>query len=179
MIIQLIKRKYLHFVFLFLLIIYISFSNAVYVNFILRNGKPVEVNSELPTETSNLEYDFGSVDPIRYGGQNFYLLTGYALHDTLPPNEHQIKIVLHSTTQDFIFDADKVAEPIIIKRRHDYNMNMRYAEFKMMFSKEVLPCDNYRIGIIIGNLEGYMQGFIMTNAYIERSPNTVRFIYEH
>lgn len=177
MIIQFAKRRFIHLIILVLLIGYLIAVDPVYVAFFLRHGKPIAINPSLPRETNNFDVNFGDLQPIRYDGQDLFELTGYGLHHSLPHEEHHIKIILHSTSRDILFDTDRPAVSRVIVNRPDFVKTMRFAEFRMMFSKEVLPVDNYRIGIIIEDLKGNVLGYKLTNSYIERQPNKIRFIY--
>lgn len=178
MIAQFLKKKSPHLILFFLLIVYVISANFLYITFFLRNGKPIDTNPSLPAETNNIEYKLvNAIKPVLYDGQTLYLIRGYALHNTLASESYSIKIVFHSTSENLIFETYRVSEPSFIRGRPDFTWDMRSAEFQMRFAKEVFRPDNYRIGIIIEDLEGNVLGLRMTNSYIEFTPNTFRFIY--
>jgi hypothetical protein len=177
MVFQFIKSKFLHILILVLMIAYVLAANTLFVTFFLRHGKPIARDFTPPPETNNFEYDFGPLESIRYDGENVFVIRGYALHQTMLPGSYHVKVLMHSTSQNLLFETDRTATPSVLRRRKDYYNGMRPAEFQAMISMNVLDVNNYRIGLVIEDEHGAVQGFIMTEAYVERSPNALRFIY--
>jgi hypothetical protein len=174
--IHLIKGKVLHLIIFGLLVIYVLSANTIYTTFFLKHGKPIPGKIELPPQTQSIQFAFLPIEEIRYDGQDYFSLHGYALHDTLKPGDYLIKIVLHSTTEDLVFPVDGTAVFYLLHKRPDYNESMNLAEFKMIFSKNVLKVDNYQIGILVEEKQGSRRYYQLTGNYIERTPNNLRFL---
>ncbi len=175
---HLVKGKALHLILFCLLVLYVFNANALYTTFILKNGKPVSGKIQRPTQTKDFQYGFAPtpVEEVRYGGEDLYALRGYALHNTLPSTKYLIKIVLRSDNAELVFTGDPPAVPNLLLSRPDYNKSMDEAEFRMLFSKNVLKVGKYQIGILLTDKQGRALSYQWTASSIERTPNTIRFL---
>lgn len=167
-----------HFIIGGLLIIYLLSANSLFVAFFLRNGKPVQEKTALPPETDQIYFHIDSLSPVRYDGEDLYELRGYAFTKTAAePADFTIKIVLHSPTQDLVFNREPVARPDVTQAlQSTYKKNLDKSGFRMFISKDVLKIENYQIGILLEGKQGSSRYYIKTGQYIERTPNTLRFI---
>jgi hypothetical protein len=177
---QSLSRYKKHVVILGILLIYLLSANRIHTQFFLKNGKPSAENISLPTQTDQLIYSVRSLTPISQDGESLYELRGYAFSKVDPEIAHyQIKIVLHSTSQDLIFPTETVIRTDVTQAFPDFKTNLDKSGFRMLLTKFALNNGNYQIGILLEDTQGTNRFYQLTKTYIERDVNRIRFIADN
>lgn len=161
-----------------MLLVYLLTAGRLYVQFILKDGKPVSSNVQVPAEvsTDGLVYKLGDFIPVRVNGQDLYQLKGYAFLSAQPETKNKISVVLVSPTQKLAFQTSTVQYPNMIESYPNYKPGMASAEFSMLLSKSVLKPGTYQVGILVEDAAGQNKSFVLTPAKIQKTPNNLRYL---
>jgi len=158
------------------LLIYVASANQLYVNFFLKNGKPVSKNEPLPTEVRPIVYQLSdTLQPVRRNGESLYELTGYAFFQDNPLEQTQIKIVLYSPTLKLTFPTQASPYPDMIRSYSGFKPGMEDAQFDLLLSKNVVKPGTYQICILLESGNGEDQVYVMTGGTILKTPNTLTY----
>jgi hypothetical protein len=160
-----------------MLVIYLLFANQQYIQFFLKDGKPIDTNVNLPSPSQNIAFKLTDVmQPIQYNGQTLYEIKGYAFLAAFPEQINNIMIVLNSDTRNIIFPTRYVPIPDMIKSLSFYTSSMDQAEFSFLLSKNVLATGKYQIGIMLQPVGGISPSYVLTRSSIEKTPNTLKYL---
>jgi hypothetical protein len=162
------------------LVIYLLSANQLYVQFILKNGKPVATNLDLPPVSSNgIVYRLSDfVQPLRYEGQDQLQLKGYAFTAANPTALNKITVILISSEgQTIAFPTMANPFPNMIESYKGYVKGMEHAEFSVLLSKNALKPGTYKIGILLEDSGGASRSYVLTGSRIQKTPNIVHYFY--
>jgi len=158
------------------LLIYIASANQLYVDLVLREGKPVSKNEPLPTETRPIVYQLSdTLQPVRRNGENLYELDGYAFFQDNPLEQTQIKIVLYSPTLKLTFPTQAAKYPDMIQSYSGYKPGMDPTQFSLLLSKNALKPGTYQVFILLDGNNGEDQAYVMTTGTILKTPNKITY----
>jgi len=157
--------------------LYLLSATHLYVTYFVRNGKPLEDWTVLPKQTGNVISGVDDIRPVVYDGQDMYMVSGWVFSPDITESAgFTKKLVLHSVSRDFVFSSKDVLRKDLNKSLSQYSMNLEDAGFDLLIAKDVLPVDNYKIGFILEDQQGTVRVYQLTNNFIEREPNHLRFI---
>ena len=158
------------------LLIYLASANQLYVNLVLKEGKPVSKNDPLPSELRPIVYQLSdTLQPVRRNGENLYELSGYAFFQDNPLEQTQIKIMLYSATLKLTFPTQAAPYPDMIQSFSGYQPGMDHAQFDLLFSKNTLKPGSYQVCILLDGNGGEDQVYVMTVGTILKTPNTITY----
>ena len=158
------------------LLIYLASANQLYLNFFLKEGKPVSKNDPLPSEVRPIVYQLSdTLQPVRRNGENLYQLSGYAFFQDDPLAQTQIKMVLYSPTLKLTFPTQAAPYPDMIQSYFGYQPGMDQAQFNLLLSKNALKPGTYQVCILLEANNGEDQVYVMTNGTILKTPNTITY----
>jgi hypothetical protein len=158
------------------LLIYLASANQLYVNFFLRQGKPVSKNDPLPSEVRPIVYQLSdTLQSVRRNGENLFELSGYAFFQDNPLEPTQIKILLFSPTLKLTFPTQAAQYPDMIQSYSGYKPGMDRTQFSLLLSKNTLKPGTYQICILLQSLTGGDQVYVMTSGTILKTPNTITY----
>jgi hypothetical protein len=158
------------------LLIYVASANQLYVNLILKEGKPVSKNDPLPAEARPIVYQLSdTLQPVRRDGENLFELSGYAFFQDNPLEETQIKILLFSPTLNLTFPTQPAQYPDMIQSFSGYKPGMDHAQFTLLLSKNTLKPGTYQVYIMLESLTGEDQVSVMTGGTILKTPNKITY----
>jgi len=158
------------------LLIYFASANQLYVNFILKEGKPISKNDPLPTEVHPIVYQLSDIlQPVRRNGENLFELSGYAFFQDNPLEQTQIKILLFSPDLKLTFPTQAAPYPDMIQSYSGYKPGMDHAQFNLLLSKNTLKPGTYQICILLEGNNGADQAYVMTGGTILKTPNTITY----
>jgi len=158
------------------LLIYLASANQLYVNLVLKEGKPVSKNDPLPTETRPIVYQLSdTLQPVRRNGEDLYELNGYAFFQDAPVEPTQIKIVLYSPTLKLTFPTQAAQYPDMIESISEYKPGMDEAQFSLLLSKNALKPGTYQICVLLVGNTGEDQAYVMTTGTILKTPNKITY----
>jgi hypothetical protein len=151
---KLIKNNWFHIVAWMAIFMYYAVAPDLYVHFFLKNGKPLQIDGNIPTETNQIKFRVDGLEPIEYEGQDIYKLYGWAFL-TVNMNVHLSKyereIVLISDSKRYFFQTQSVKRPGVQKAYEHLNMDLLDSGFLTLISKDVIAPGEYRVGIIFKN----------------------------
>ena len=160
-----------------LVIIYTLFANQLYIQFVLRDGKPVASNVILPSIPQNIVFKLTDLlQPVHYNGQDLYEIKGYAFFAANPGQTNTIRIVLTSNTGNIVFPTRSVPVPDMIKSLPKYENSMDQAEFSFLVSKNVLATGKYQVGILLQPVGDAIPAYVLTTSSIQKTPNSLKYI---
>jgi hypothetical protein len=168
-----------HFMIVGLTILYIFSASSIYANFILQYGKPIQNATPLPTEAQQVVYKLENLNSTFYAGEDQYEINGCVFAPTYPDSPTFRKtFILHSTTADLFFPTYPIIWPNLNSLFPQYKFKLDDSAFKVFIAKETLRQGNYKIGFLLESTDGKIRIYQYVDAYIERSPNTLRLIYQ-
>jgi hypothetical protein len=172
-----ISGKQKHIIVWGVLLIYLLSANQLYVQLILKNGKPISTIAVVPAETIGVIFRLSDfLQPLRVNGQDLVELKGYAFTSANPKAENKITIILNSATQNLAFSTRANPFPNMIESYKGYTRGMDHAEFSLLLSKNALKPGTYKIGILLEEIGGANQSYVLTGCSIQTTPNTIRYI---
>jgi len=159
------------------LLVYLFSANQLYVQYILKNGKPFSTAIDLPAQTNGVTYRLSDfVQPLRYEGQDLVELKGYAFNAANPTAENKITIILSSADQKLAFQTRPDPFPNMIESYPNYTKGMDHAEFSLLLSKNALKPGTYKIGILLEDSRGASRAYVLTGSSIRKTPNIISYI---
>jgi len=164
-----------HILIVALLGLYLVTANNLYTQFILKHGKPAQVEFNLPAESGEMTYKLAEMRPVRVDGEDVYQLKGFAFNPASKTTDYRITVVLISEETRLAFKTQPVDFPSIIRSSKLFEPGMDDAEFRALISKRVLDSGTYRIGILLEEKYGEGKIFTMTEGTLFKTANTVRF----
>ena len=158
------------------LLIYVVSANQLYVNLVLKQGKPVGKNEPLPTQVNPIVYQLSdTLQPVRRNGENLYELSGYAFFQDDPLEKNQIKIMLYSPNLKLTFPTQPAQYPDMIQSYSGYKPGMDSAQFNLLLSKNTLKPGTYQVYILLDGNNGADQAYVMTTGTILKTPNKITY----
>jgi hypothetical protein len=160
-----------------LLLIYLLSANPLYVQFILRNGKPERVNAALPAAGPRQDfiYRLAHLRLVNYEREALYELRGFAFLRADPQRHNRVSVVLVSEDGNRVYPPVPLAVASMLKS-FDYQRPVdEQAEFRVLIAKQTLPPGNYQIGLLLEEEGGTRQDFLLTGSTIEKTPNKVLY----
>jgi hypothetical protein len=158
------------------LLIYLASANQLYVNLVLKEGKPVSKNDPLPSEVRPIVYQLSdTLQPVRRNGDNLFELSGYAFFQDRPLDQTQIKIVLFSPDLKLTFPTQTAQYPDMIQSYSGYQPGMDHAQFSWLLSKNTLKPGTYQVCILLESLTGGDLVYVMTGGTILKTPNKITY----
>lgn len=156
------------------MIIYLVFAHDLYIYFILKNGKPILVNAELPAAAKGIKFHIDTFKPTVYDGQNLYSMIGWAFSTADPamrPEDYERNLVLVSGKKNYIFPTISSPRLSLQKAYQSLGMELTNAGFSTIISQDVIKPGIYRIGIIFHDHHKGSSSYTLTNKYLIRTPN--------
>ncbi len=159
------------------LAIYLLSANQLYVQFILKNGKPFATNINLPpVASSGIVYRLSDfIQPLRYEGQDLLELKGYAFTSANPTALNKITVILSSGGESMAFPTLGDPNPNMIESYQGFTKGMEHAEFNLLLSKNVLKPGTYKIGILLEEVGSSQRWYVQTGSSIRKTPNLVSY----
>jgi hypothetical protein len=155
--------------------VYLISANALYVRFILKQGKPILAGGQPPAEQGNVYYKLGEMRPVRVDGEDLYELKGFAFNADDPQSDHSITVVLISGQGRLDYATTLPAFPNMIRSSKSFKPGMDDAEFRALISKRALPPGSYRVGLLLQKKYSDETLFVITGSTLSKTPNNVRF----
>lgn len=167
-------KKRSHILIWAIMLTYLAFAPVLYTRFILLNGKPVQVNGELPAEIEQNKYSIDGLDPIVYEGQDLYKLWGWAFLSADPsktPDMYVREIVLISGSRHYYFPTTSVPRQGVQDTFNNLNMNLINSGFSTLIAKDVIWPGEYSVGIVFRYQPCDCAYYVATNRVVIRTAN--------
>jgi len=177
---NLLRKNRLHILVWTLMLIYQVFAPVLYARFVLLNGKPIQVNGELPAETDQNKYSIDGLDPIVYEGQDLYKLWGWAFLSADPsktPEMYVREILLTSGSRHYYFPTTSVQRQGVQDTFKDLNMDLINSGFSTLIAKDVIWPGKYSVGIVFRYQPCDCAYYVATNNVVIRTANQLQLYY--
>jgi hypothetical protein len=151
---KLIKNNWFHIVAWMAIFMYYAVAPDLYVHFILKNGRPLSIDENIPTETDQIKLSVDDLQPIEYQGQDIYRLYGWAfstMERNISPDMYKRTIVLISDTKSYFFPVQTIQRPGVQKFYKDLQMDLLNSGFSSLISADAIKPGEYRVGVIFKN----------------------------
>ncbi len=168
------RGKQKHFIFWSILLIYALLANPLYVQLLMKTGKPSGSRVSLPAQTNNVAYELNQLQPVVINGQNLYELRGFALDRANPTQANRITVILSSAQRNVVFSTQPVQYPYMIQSYPGYTNAMNRAEFSVLISNDGLAPGVYRVGILLEGPGSPKTSFVLTNSTVTKTYNTIQ-----
>ena len=158
------------------MLIYVVVATPLHTRYILKDGKPVIFDDQLPQKTKRISYSIDRFDPIVLRGQNLYHLWGWAVVRGDPdPTAYERLIVLRSDNHIYFFSSVNQARPEIQAQIPELNLPLNTG-FSAHISKDVIPLGVYRIGFLFRHRTSDTRYYLVTDRKIIRTPNKIQLV---
>lgn len=170
---KILRQYWIHFFIWSIMIVYLMISIPLHTLFLIKDGKPIKVDEELPAETNQIKYSIGGLDASDEQ-LSIYNLHGWAFQTydkNIPLDKFQRDIVLISNKRNYIFPTKSVSRPGVHQTFIDLGMDLNLSGFSAFIFKDAIENDRYCIGIIFRHLSSGSAFFINTAKTLLRTPN--------
>ena len=171
-IIDYIKKYWLRFVIVILAVLFFLLSHRYFVVNLEKDGRPIEIEIENLEVTNPNTYRFNIEALSRYDERNYiYNLSGWAFSlKTSNQSTNQIEtfIALVSHKNEFYFGSFGIERPDVAEAYKDLELDIVKPGFSVLINQQLLPADEYCIGILLRNPLTSEYQFINTNSELIR-----------
>ena len=169
---ELSKRYRFHILLWIVMVTYLIIGPDLYALFVLTNGKAVHLNQELPAPTKDIQFNLDRLDPIKYSGQDLYYILGWSFY--LGDKEQAMYdryLVLQSDTKTYFFPTEINQRTDLNKHFTDINIDLLYAGYSALISKDVIRPGKYHLGILFKYRLGNEIYYYESNYMVTRTAN--------
>ncbi len=172
------KRNLIFFgIFLLLLGYYLSY-NYLYLNLVLRVGKPVEIGSIIG-EQHEMQFYFDNFGMTRFDGQETYQIVGWVFPKNLSQNLSNFrKQVILKDDHDLVyyFNTENMTRIDITRHYKDLGKDLDESGFTVNISKYSLPKGKYHVGFRLLSEDSKDNCIYFTKFKIIKTSNSLQFI---
>lgn len=171
-----IRKNRFHILIWVVMIAFVILAPRIQAEFFIRDGRPIQLNGELPAETSQLMFYVDRVEV--YDDQGIlYNLRGWAfstVDKNIPPSQYQREIVLISEHGNYVFSTRAERRKDVQNHFSDLGMNLDMPGFSVLINKNIIENGKYSIGIIFRHLPSGSAYYINTFKILVRTPNSIK-----
>jgi len=177
-----VKKYWVRFVIVVFAVLFFLLAHRYFVINLEKDGRTIEEQVENLEVTNPNEYRFNVEALSRYDERNYiHNLSGWAF--SLNPtnnssNQIETFIVLASNKNEFYFETVSIERPDVIEAFIDLELDIIIPGFSTLINQQLLPKDEYCIGILLKNLTNSSFQFINTNHALLRKGRTLEFTKE-
>jgi hypothetical protein len=169
-----IQKNWIHIVIWVGMLIYVMAATPFYARYVLKDGKPIAFDEELPQRTKRITYSLDRFDPVVLRGQSLYHLFGWAFVSGDPTSTaYERLLVLQSDSHTYFFSIADYTRPDLQNRFPDLHLPLDTG-FAVHISKDAIEQGIYRIGFLFKHRENGTQYYLLTNEKIMRTPNKLQ-----
>ena len=159
------------------MLIYVAVATPFHTRYILKDGKAVIFDEELPQTTEQISYAVDRIDAIVLRGQNLYNLSGWAFMRGEPDQAaYERFIVLQSESRVYFFSSVNNARPDVQAEFTDLHLDLINTGFSAYISKDVIEPGTYHIGILVKHQGNGKIHYTVTEKRIIRTPNKLHLV---
>ena len=175
---QWLKRIFPHLLIWFLVVSFFLFGQSLVSGLVNREGKPVLRNIYLPAESLQVRYHIDKFRQIDDNGHVFSV-QGWAFTSESPErpsNGYSTQVVLVKGRQNMVMATTAEERGDVVRFFEDLNLNIVDPGFTAVINRDLLPIGNYAVGILLTDTQDGSMEFVLTEHFIERTPNTISLI---
>jgi hypothetical protein len=170
---SLIQKNWIHILVWIMMSIYVVTAPDIYTRLILKEGKPVQFDLEIPKPTDQISYSVDRLDFIK--GQGLFNLWGWSfLRGDRNQADYERWIILQSSTKTYFYISESFQRPELQSAFKDIDIDLSHAGFFVHISKYAIEPGTYKIGILFRHKSGDTLQYVITNKTIVRTPNQIR-----
>ncbi len=169
------KKYRFHLLIWAVMLCYLAAAPALYAEFILRNGKPVSLNQELPEPTTEALGEANRLDPTSLNGQNQYNLWGWAfIKGEEDQTIYERFVVLRSNTRTYFFSTEIISFPQVQTLFPYLDQDVTETGFSTYLAKEAIARGTYRVGFLFRHKSTADAFYIETNKVMVKTANQLK-----
>lgn len=175
---RLFQKNWIHILVWAAMLFYVAAAPPFHSRYILKDGKPVSYNEELPQRmTKRISYKIERIDPVVIRGQNLYQLWGWSFLKGEPDQSvYERLIVLQSDSRRYLFISTNKARPDVQAEYADLQLDLSNSGFSSYISKDIIEHGTYQIGILLKNRDNGKVYYLVTHKIIIRTANKLQLI---
>jgi hypothetical protein len=160
------------------MLIYAVAAHPFYAHYILKDGKPVSFDQELPQRmTKRITHEIDRIDPVVLRGQNLYEIWGWSFIKEEPDQSvYERFIVLQSDSQTYFFTTTNKVRPDVQAEYADIQLDLSNSGFSSYLSKDMIERGIYKIGILLRNRNNGTVYYLVTPKSIIRTANKLQLL---
>jgi hypothetical protein len=176
---KLFKKSLLHILAWGIMFIYFLVAPDLFTLIFLQNGKPLQTDQVLPSESDQIKFVIDGMDPYMEGGEKLYKMYGWALmapEAGMSMDGFTREITLISEERTYFFSTEtEYRNPDLETRLIDAGVDLDRLGFSLLIAEDVIKPGKYRIGIIFRN-DSTGSAFYWDKPvhYLVKTPNTLR-----
>ncbi len=182
-IIEFLKKYWLRFVIVILAVLFFLLAHRYFVINLEKDGRPVEEQFKNLEVANPGAYRFNVEALSRYDERNYINnLSGWAFSlETMNQTPDQIEtiIVLASNKNEFYFEIMSIDRPDVVEAFQDLEIEIEKPGFSALINQQLLPADEYCVGILIRNIADSSYQLINTNRVLIRKGWTLELSNEN
>jgi hypothetical protein len=153
--------------------IYLVAAPSIYDHFFIREGKPVQVNSNLPIKVTESESWVDRLD-VYNENDGIYQLFGWAfltVDKNIPAGAYQRQVVLLTEKGNSVFAAASAWRTDVQLAYKNLGMDVNLSGISALINSNTLKSGIYRIGYIYKNTKSGNTYYIDTGRCLQRTVN--------
>ena len=167
-----VKKYWLRFVIVILAVLFFLLAHRHFVVNLEKDGRPIDMQFENIEVTNPSGYRSNIEALSRYDERNYiYNLSGWAFSletSNQPTDQIETIIVLVSNKNKFYYESFGIERLDVEEAFKDLELNLVKPGFSVLINQQLLPADEYCIGILLRNPLTSAYQFINTNAELIR-----------
>ena len=169
------QNNWFHILIWTIMFIYLAVAPKFYSHFILKKGKPVQVNITIPAPTEKLLLTVDRLDPVVSEGQDIYYLWGWTFYNSdVEQSVYERLIVLQSEANTYFFSTKAFEREGVQKAYEHLGLDVLNSGFSIDISKDVIKPGVYHIGILFTNEVTNQTYYAVSNKIIVRTANQLQ-----
>lgn len=171
------RKNWIHFAIWGGMFLYLIFARDLYNNYFLKVGKPVFVNTVLPTRNEKINSHIDLFEPTVYEGEYVYSVVGWSFskaNRNIATEDYDRQIVLVSDKMNYFFPVESYPRPDVQKSFQAYGSKLTNSGFRAKISPGMIRPGVYQIGFVFHNPVNGKSYYSLMNKYLIRTPNQLK-----
>src|SRR5690349_14787794 len=155
------------------MIVYLVTAPIFHNRFFVREGRPFQVNMELPARANEAQAFLDSFE-IHQVQDGIYPTEGWGFLVTdskLPAGAYERQVVLASSSGNYVFPAKTTKRVDVYEHFADLGIDLNMSGFLAYINRNTLKRGTYNIGLILKNTKTGDLHYVNTSQCVTRTPN--------
>jgi hypothetical protein len=179
MIMQFFKKFGLHILLWAAMVFYFTFSPELIVLLFAKNGKPIQIDANIPAESDRINFLIEDLVPYVKDGENLYELIGWSFiipEQGVSSDLFVREITLISNERRYFFSVRSgYRKPNIPKKFTDIDIDFDTLGLSALIAEDTIMPGKYRIGMVFRNTSDDSAFYRDKPVYyLIKTPNTLR-----
>jgi hypothetical protein len=169
----------LHIIVWVLMLFYFVFAPDLFASFFLKNGKPLQIDAPIPSESHHINFVVEDLVPYVKDGENLYELFGWAfMHPEAGMDSSSLvqEIMLVSNERSYLFSVRSgYRKPKLPDKFTDIQLNFDSLGFSALLLEDLIQPGKYRVAVVFRyTSDGSAYYWDKPVYYLIKTPNTLR-----